>query len=95
MSNSVKIDEMALEAACMKVHDVGELRLGASISKWLRPIILAYLEAARQQTVVGDYVRIRLAQIASGDYRACGHTAEEVAADALKALTNNGKTNKC
>ncbi len=35
----------------MKVHDAGELRLGGSISKWLRPVIEAY-ESARQQTGV-------------------------------------------
>lgn len=33
-----------------------------------------------------DYVATRLAQIASGDYKVCGHTAEQVAADALLAL---------
>src|ERR1700728_5344785 len=30
-----------------------------------------------------DYIKMRLAQIASGDYKICGHTAEDVAKDAL------------
>lgn len=30
-----------------------------------------------------QYMKMRLAQIASGDYKTCGHRAEEVAADAL------------
>lgn len=33
------------------------------------------------------YVKMRLAQIASGDYRACGLSAEEVARDAFAELT--------
>ncbi len=33
-----------------------------------------------------EYIKIRLAQIASGDYRACGHAAEAVAQDALDSL---------
>ena len=35
------------------------------------------------------YVKMRLAQIASGDYKACGHTAEEVASDAFKELVQH------
>ena len=36
----------------------------------------------RMAKVIGQ-MRMRLAQIASGDYKTCGHTAEEVAASAL------------
>lgn len=39
-----------------------------------------------------SHVKMRLAQIASGDYRACGITAEDCAKDALKAMTGVGKT---
>jgi len=33
-----------------------------------------------------EAVRVRLVQIASGDYRACGHLAEAVALDALAKI---------
>lgn len=35
---------------------------------------------------VMEAVRVRLVQIASGDYRACGHLAEAVALDALDKI---------
>lgn len=41
---------------------------------------IAYLEVQLR------YVKMRLAQIASGDYKICGYTAEQVAADALAFL---------
>jgi hypothetical protein len=31
-----------------------------------------------------EHMKMRLAQIASGDYKACGHTAEDVARDAFR-----------
>jgi hypothetical protein len=31
-----------------------------------------------------EHMKMRLAQIASGDYKACGHTAEDVAKDAFR-----------
>ena len=34
-----------------------------------------------------NYIKMRLVQIASGDYKACGHSAEDVARDALAALS--------
>lgn len=37
-----------------------------------------------------DYIRMRLAQIASGDYKACGLRAEDVAKDAIAAMTIMG-----
>lgn len=40
----------------------------------------------QQPQPVSEDVKMRLAQIASGDYKACGLTAEEVAKDALAAI---------
>lgn len=42
-------------------------------------VLKQFLDTMREN----EYMRIRLAQIASGDYKACGHRAEDVAADAL------------
>lgn len=48
--------------------------------------INSYKPITALEQPTNDYVRMRLAQIASGDYKACGHTAEQVAADALLHL---------
>ena len=45
--------------------------------------IIAKQKATEQ---VIEAVRVRLMQIASGDYRACGHLAEAVALDALDKI---------
>ena len=46
---------------------------------------------AAQETTANqiEYVKMRLAQIASGDYRVCGLSAEDVAKDALTALSGD------
>lgn len=50
--------------------------------QWDHPTnILEQLADVLQENKI---LRMRLAQIASGDYKICGHSAEEVAADALQ-----------
>lgn len=51
-----------------------------------RPTPQPDADKLREASEIICYVRMRLAQIASGDYKACGHTAEQVAADALMAI---------
>lgn len=61
-----------------------EAHLIPGCSHWMR--IYSPDRTPQQPQPVSDYVKMRLAQIASGDYKACGHTAEEVARDALAAI---------